>query len=120
ERAGVDIETIPTIHVHCGTAIGWILSFNAHRRHLTKGEIAVLIVEGLKQEEANKPRHGGEVSAKGGRGKVNKLKAAAIETAKQVDISPRTVERSMAKAVGKKAPDRSRRRPAQIKCDRFF
>ena len=48
-----------------------------------------------------KPRQVEEVS-KGGRGKVNEVKAAAVATAKEHGISKSTVERSFAKAEGRK------------------
>jgi hypothetical protein len=100
ERAGLSIdhlkECIGSGHVED------IISLNIHRRHLTKQQQAELIVAALKaaQPKANKPPQVEEVS-KGGRSKVNELKAKAVAIAKDAKISKGTVERALAKAKGK-------------------
>jgi hypothetical protein len=66
-----------------------------------------------------KPGHGGPVS-KGGRGKVNPVKAAVIADAKAggIDASERTIKRSLAKAEGKKPkPAKPRKTPAAHPAD---
>ena len=52
----------------------------------------------LSKAGAEKPRQVGDVSAKGGLAKINKVKAAAVATAEERRISKRTVERALAKA----------------------
>jgi hypothetical protein len=78
--------------------VTYIISANIHRRHLTKAHQADLIVAAVKAAE--KPPQLEEVS-KGGRGKVNKVKAEAVKHAAGAGISKATVERAFAKAEGK-------------------
>ena len=103
ERAGLDLPSGQT-QIYLGDdPVGFIVSANIHRRHLTKQQQADLIVAAHKAaaEAADKPRQLGEVSAKGGRAKVDTVKAAAVAAAKEHGISKRTVERAFAKAEGK-------------------
>jgi hypothetical protein len=78
--------------------VAYILGLNVHRRHLSVQQQADLIVAA----HLPKPGQPGPVSAeahKGGRGKVNELKAKAIATAKAMLDGPseRTIKRSVAK-----------------------
>ena len=130
KRAGIDLDSAGIgaqhrwkAHTYTGAPTAFIISVNIHRRHLTKQQQADLIVAAVKAAETaraarkadkyigrdggppDKPRQVGEVSdlvAKGGRGKVDKVKAEAVAVAKDHGISERTVERSIAKAEGKK------------------
>jgi hypothetical protein len=81
--------------------VAYVISANIHRRHLTKQQQSDLIVAAHRAaaKAEHKPRQLGEVS-KGGRGKINKVKAAAVATAKDHGIGKRTIERSFAKAEG--------------------
>jgi hypothetical protein len=79
--------------------VSYVISKNIHRRHLTKQQQADLIVAAVKAGQ--KPHQLDEVS-KGGRGKVNPVKAKAVEIAEKAGISKPTVERSLTKAEGKK------------------
>jgi hypothetical protein len=83
-----------------GDPVAYIIRKNIHRRHLTMQQQADLIVAAVKVGQ--KPPQVEEVSDKGGRGKINKVKAKAVEVAKEHGISKATVERAMAKAEGKK------------------
>lgn len=80
--------------------VAYVIGKNILRRHLSKQTQANIIVAAHKAaaEAGDKPRQGGEVSAKGGRGKVNKVKAAAVATGKQHGVGKRTIERSFAKS----------------------
>ena len=128
EHAGLDIESIHVARVHCSNPVSWIISLNARRKHLTKQAIADGIVVSLKvaerlKRQETKPREDGEVSAKGGRGKVNKLKAEAVAAGKKLDISPRTIERSMhalVQAEGKMPKPRRRRSEVEIEHDELM
>ena len=75
--------------------ISTIISLNIKRRHLTKRQQADLIVAAVRAGQ--KPPQLEEVS-KGGRGKVNKVKAKAVAEAKEHGISKATVERAFEKA----------------------
>ncbi len=115
ERAGLSTELpdLPTTTTDDLYAVSSIVSLNIHRRHLTKQEQADLIVLALKadaddraaraakvkplSDNENKPRQVGEVSAKGGRGKIDPVKARAVATGKEHGVSQRTIERSFAK-----------------------
>ena len=103
KRAGLDFPSGQTQTYRGDDPVGFIVSANIHRRHLTKQQQADLIVAAHKAvaEAADKPRQVGEVSAKGGRAKVNTMKAAVVATAKEHGIGKRTVERAFAKAEGK-------------------
>jgi ParB-like nuclease family protein len=107
------------VNVYSGDdPVGLILSANAYRRQLSKQEWADAIVaavqaaEDAKARAEKKPRQDGEVFAKGGRGRVNKVKAKAIEEGKKRGISERTIERAVAKAESKKA---NGKRPPETK-----
>jgi hypothetical protein len=95
--------------------VGFIISKNIHRRHLnlTKQEQLDLIVD--VRMAANKPGHRDPVS-RGGRGKVNPVKAAVIADAKAAGLDPSesTVKRAMAKAEGKVPAKPNRRSKAEI------
>jgi hypothetical protein len=121
ELAGVDLRPGQTQIYHGKDPVAFIISANIHRRHLTKQERSDLITEALKaaekaKPEVDKPRHDGEVSGKGGRGKVNRLKARVVEECKKHGISKRTAERSLAKGEGKwpSRPKCHRRTKAEV------
>ena len=96
ERVGLYDGHVDTIFVK-GDPVSVIISANVRRRHLSKQQQADLIVAA--HQALKKPRQVGEVS-KGGRGKVNQVKAAAIASAKAMPDGPskRTVERAFEKA----------------------
>jgi hypothetical protein len=126
ERAGIKlnslgghaIERLPAVD-----AVGYIISLNIHRRHLTKQQQADLIVAALlagkaaKQKAADKAKADKYIAADGGApaevsrqlgekvrdGRPRDLvKAEAVAIAKKEGIGKRTVERAFAKADGKK------------------
>src|SRR5262245_31092874 len=107
ERAGIDIEGCALKYQYVNTSRGpfdfdaaaYVISANIRRRHLSKAQQAELIVAAVKAGE--KPLQVDEVS-KGGRGKVNKAKAKAVEIAAANGISKSTVERAIAKSEGRK------------------
>lgn len=127
ERAGVPLQSWD-IRNYCGDPVAFIISANIHRRHLTKEQQTDLIVaavraaddevnrsckqlfETLTSEALGKPRQLDVVSV-GGRGKVNKVKAAAVAIAKEHGISKSTVERSLAKANPSPQPKRYAAKP---------
>ena len=113
EIAGLDPNDIPRANLHCGDPVTWIIALNIRRRHLTPQRQLDLIVAA--RMAVNKPGHDGPVS-KGGRGKVNPVKAAVMADAKAAGLDPseRTVKRSIAKAEGR-AP--KRRTDAEIERD---
>ena len=80
--------------------VAYIIGKNILRRHLSKQTQADMIVAAHKAAAGtrDKPRQAGEVYAKGGRGKVNKVKAAAVATGKRHGVGTRTIERSFAKS----------------------
>jgi hypothetical protein len=109
DRAGIVLEVdrfgIPTRYRNTkvaktvkGDPVAYILSANIHRRHLTKQERADLIVAAVKAGE--KPTQVESVS-KGGRGKVNEVKAKAIAAGAEHGISKGTINRSLSKSEGK-------------------
>ena len=102
-RAGIEVGRCDQRLNLDDDPVSAIIGLNIHRRHLTKQQQADLIVTVHKAaaEAEDKPRQVGEVSSKGGRGKVDKVKAAAVATAKEHGISKRTVERSIANAEGR-------------------
>jgi hypothetical protein len=115
ERAGLstDISKRP---VHTGDPVAYIISANIHRRHLTKAEKADLIVAAHKAAEkaADKPVQVEPVFTKGGRGKVNKLKAAVVADAAKAHISESEAKRALARAEGKTPAPKKRRSKAEI------
>jgi hypothetical protein len=111
ERVGIRLQpqgnTLPgrfrgkeTATIIDSDPVAAIIGLNIHRRHLTKQEQIDLIVAARTADK--KPGHDGPVS-KGGRGKIDPLKAAVIADAKAagIDASERTVKRSIAKAAGR-------------------
>jgi hypothetical protein len=85
---------------YSGDPVAHIIGLNIHRRHLTKQQIAdILVADALKGNLLTND----EVS-KGGRGKVNKVKATVVAQAKERGISKATVERALAKATPKPKP----------------
>jgi hypothetical protein len=107
ERIGFNLDLSKHKKFIEGDPVAAIMSFNVHRRHLSKQERADAIVRWIATIEAdNKPGQAGPVSeAKGGRGKRSptKEKALAInaELPKEQQVSERTIKRAMAKAEGK-------------------
>jgi hypothetical protein len=113
ERAGIGLRSWEK-STYLRDPVCYVISRNILRRHLTKQQQAELIVAAYKaptvakaitrkaDKVGSKPRQVGEVSTdKGGRGNVDTVKAAAVETAKAYGIGKRTVERALAKANGK-------------------
>jgi hypothetical protein len=102
ELAGVSTENVDRIYIAPKDAVSAIISANVHRRHLTKLVQAEMIVAACKLNGGYPAKHG-EVSAephKGGRGKVNDVKAKAVAEAAALKnpISKRTIERAFEKA----------------------
>ena len=96
ERAGLAIDDVVVEdNVIIGDPVARIISENIHRRHLTKQECADYIVAAIK---AGKKLDQNEPVSKGGRGKVNGVKAEAVAEAKKHGISEATVKRAFAKA----------------------
>ena len=107
ERIGIaDDALVETFH--CKDPVTHIISLNLRRRHLTKAQQTDLIIAAVKAGADYKPRQVGEVS-KGGRGKVDEIKAAVVEAAAEHGISKRTAERRIAKAEGKTPKPASRK-----------
>jgi hypothetical protein len=98
ERVGLTAGSPFLQLVSAKDPISLIISLNIRRRHLDKQQQADLIVAAVKAGE--KPRQVDEVS-KGGRGRINTVKAKAVAEADKHGISKSTVERSLAKAEGK-------------------
>jgi hypothetical protein len=69
----------------------------------------------LSKAGAEKPRQVGDVSAKGGRVKIDKVKAAAVATAEERRISKRTVEPALAKAEPKAGTEAKPQPPAAVR-----
>jgi ParB/Sulfiredoxin domain len=89
-------------------AVGFIISANIRRRHLTKQQQADLIVAAVKAAEAleNKLVQVEPVSParRGGRGRLNKIRQVARDIAlEQFGISESTVKRSLAKQASPRA-----------------
>ena len=72
--------------------IAYVVSANTHRRHLNKRILAEQIVAHWKKKLAQRE----PVSHKGGRGKRNRLRQAAVEEGAQHDISESTMKRALA------------------------
>jgi hypothetical protein len=133
ERVGykltaADIEQLPNVD-----PVAYVMSANIHRRHMTKAQIADAIVALAKIGAEQKPGQAGLVSddeemvellhlcgdptglrikrsaidkmSKGGRGKINKVRAKAVEInaalPKEDQVSERTIKRAFAKAEGR-------------------
>jgi hypothetical protein len=111
ERAGIGgwIDK----HYLQGDPVAHIIGLNIRRRHLTPQQQLDLIVAA--RMAVNKPGHDDPVS-RGGRGKVNPVKAAVIADAKAAGLDPSesTVKRAIAKAEGKVPAKPKRRSKAEI------
>jgi hypothetical protein len=103
ERAGIEFHPCTHGVDYDGDPISFIVSANLKRRHMTKEQIADVIVALAKIKAAEKPGQAGPVS--GGRGKRNPVKAKAVEINKALpkedQVSERTIKRSIAKAEGR-------------------
>jgi len=122
DLAGMELRPGQT-QIYSGTdPVGFIISANIRRRHLSKQQQAELIWAAVRtaEPEAAKPRQVGEVSGKGGRGKVNKVKARAVEECKKLDISKRTAERARPKAEGEQPSKRKRHRRTNAERERDY
>jgi ParB/Sulfiredoxin domain len=116
ERAGLDLPDKCKWLVTGDDPVPLIISLNVHRRHLTKQQQADLIVAAY-TAGADKPRKLCEVS-KGGRGKVDEVKANILATAKEQKIGRRTVELAIAKARG--GFPKPKPRPAPPKAQKVY
>jgi len=104
ELAGMDFQ--PEVETYDGDdPFAWIISKNAHRRHLTKQQRADAIVKALAFQRSAKASTEKldqvEPVSRGGRGKVNETKAKAVSMGAALGISESTTKRSLAKAAGK-------------------
>src|SRR5689334_8103178 len=107
QLAGIELPAAMAESYEGNDPVGWIISANIHRRHLTKQQRADAIVAALAVTEpaddnAEKPGQVEPVS-KGGRGKVNEARAKAVSIGAAHGISESTMKRSLATAAGKKA-----------------
>ena len=111
ERAGIELRSWQ-IQIYRGDdRVGFIKSANAHRRHLTKQQVADLTATDLikaAEEEAAKLGQTEPVSTKGGRSKKNPVRQASIEEAKKRGYSESTASRGLAKARGKTPPTKAK------------
>jgi hypothetical protein len=98
ERAGVPFQEWQGHCEYGSDPVAFIISANIKRRHLTKQQQADLIVAAIK---AGEKLDQNEPVSRGGRGKVNPVKAKAVATAGALGISEAAVKRSLAKAKGK-------------------
>jgi hypothetical protein len=103
ERVGIKLRAGQVSHLPAVDPVGYVISLNIHRRHLTKQQQADLIVAALAAgKKLTKPQS----VSNGGRGKVNPIKQAAIAEGKKHGISEGTMKASLAKANPKPtAPD---------------
>ena len=115
ERAGIELTpcAIEIVNINDVDPVAFIIGRNIHRRHLDPQQQLNLIVDA--RMAVSKPGHDGPVS-KGGRGKVNPVKAAVMADAKAAGLNPseRTVKRFIAKAAGKVPAKPKRRSKAEI------
>ena len=115
ERIGFNLDLSKHKKFIDGDPVAAVMSFNVHRRHLSKQERADAIVAWIATIEAdNKPSQAGPVSeAKGGRGKRSPIKEKALalnaELPQEEQVSERTIKRAIAKAEAK-TPERTPRR----------
>jgi hypothetical protein len=114
ERAGIPLNrSVHVRHYGDGDSVALVIASNIRRRHLTKEQQADLIVAAHRAS-----RQVGEVPKRHVKGKPgsekDSTKAAAIATAKEHGIGKRTVERSFAKAEGKR-PEQSKKAGPSLK-----
>ena len=98
ERIGIIPGDVLIDSYHCGDPVTHIITRNIYRRHLTKAERADLIVKAIK---AGEKLDQVEPVSKGGRGKINPVKAKAVAAGAEHGISEPTIKRAIAKAEGK-------------------
>jgi hypothetical protein len=130
ELAGIPFDDVLQETVTCDTPIAWIMRLNLHRRQLSKEEWADLIVKGTEAEqEALRLKQAEDIEAylaklddrqpvsethKGGRGKRNPVRQAAVAAGRAAGISESTVKASLrkreAEKQGKTLPKRDRNR----------
>ena len=79
-------------------AVAYIISLNAHRRHLTKAKLAAYIVDAVKAGDKLVQL---EPVSKGGRGKKNPIKEKVLAEAKKLGIHESTAKRAIAKSEGR-------------------
>jgi len=123
ELVGVELDPSRIEYVTCGDPVSWIKTLNLYRRHLTKQQYASLVVKMLQAKnawdkaKAKKPAQVEEVS-KGGRGKVNEVKAEAVAMLAPQGVSESTIERALAE--GRTPKPKPRRRPEEIERDKLL
>jgi ParB-like nuclease domain len=111
ERAGVELQTWDASCIGCGDdveIVSKVIGLNAHRRHLNKEAKGALIVAAHQAAAKLNQASAGPVSERpelkeyrGGRGKKNPIKEAAVATGHEHGISERTIKRALAKSAGK-------------------
>jgi hypothetical protein len=103
------IDVSPLIETFtCKDPVTHIITLNIRRRHLTQKERADLIVKAIKAGE--KPTQGESVS-KGGRGKKNPIKKAALDAGQKHGISRGTMGRALRKAEGRTPKPKAKAKP---------